>query len=60
MYQIWLFDDIPNMYEIAGAILVIIACAMSVLEEVYNHYNGDDESYDYYESVSDGSDVEDP
>ena len=62
MYQIWLFNDIPDTFEIIGAILVIIACAMSVLEEVYNHYycQNEDSSYDYDESVSDGWDVHDP
>ena len=54
VYQIWLFDDIPDTYEIIGAVLVIIACSLSVLEELYNHYYKQEESpYDYYEGIPD-------
>ena len=45
----------PNTFEIIGAMLVIIACAMSVLEEVYNHYKSKQISY---EPVSVASDIE--
>ena len=37
LYQIFLFNDIPNMLEIIGAFMVIIACCLSLIEEMYNH-----------------------
>ena len=62
MYQIFLFGDIPDIFEIIGVILVIIACAMSVLEEVYHHYYEHDEvsSDEDYQIIPGPVDVEDP
>eukprot|EP01083_Nonionella_stella_P207795 754543_1 len=37
-YQTFLFDDVPNTFEIIGAVLVVLACCVSLLEEVYNKY----------------------
>ena len=38
IYQIFLFNDFPNSFELIGTILVLIASSLSLLEEVYNHY----------------------
>ena len=38
-YQILIFKDIPNQYEIMGGILVTIACLLSPSEQLYQYYN---------------------
>ena len=49
------------MFEIIGSILVILACAMSVLEEVYNHYKAKEISYEQVSITSDNEGTsEDP
>ena len=55
LYQIFLFNDIPNTFEITGAVLVVIACCISVGEEIYNHRKSKEVNY---ERVSVNSDLE--
>ena len=38
LYQIFVFDVIPNQFEIVGIILIIIACSLSLAEEMYVEY----------------------
>ena len=38
LYQIFVFDVIPNQFEIVGVILIITACMLSLAEELYVEY----------------------
>eukprot|EP01084_Bolivina_argentea_P029871 55422_1 len=38
IYQICIFNDLPNKYEIIGAILVTIGCLLPVMHQIFIYY----------------------
>eukprot|EP01084_Bolivina_argentea_P230445 388744_1 len=38
LYQIFLFHEIPNQFEVIGAMFIAVTCCLSLLEEFYNYY----------------------
>lgn len=58
VYQIFLFDDIPNELEIIGLIFVILACFLSLSEELYYHLKDKGARYDAVANNSDSSSSE--
>ena len=45
IYQIFLFDDMPNELEIIGLIFVILASFLSLFEELYYYFKDEIVSY---------------
>ena len=48
LFQTYLFNDIPNDFEIIGAVLIGIAICLSIAEEIYHNYkkNKDKQGYE--------------
>ena len=50
IYQIIIFNDIPDLFDVIGIILLSIASLLTVIEELYKYYtniNDNDELYEY-------------
>eukprot|EP01083_Nonionella_stella_P014548 40848_1 len=51
-YQIFLFGDIPNTLEVIGVIFVLLACVVSILEELYKKYLTNKISYSVLHNIA--------
>ena len=53
IYQIFIFNDIPNKYEIIGGVSVTIACLIMPIQQLYQYlYNIDDTESEQSERIA--------